>query len=94
MIFGMFPVVGKHGKKRNFRLRGQTANEHSAQIAVETNINQREMWAASWGELIAASVCAGCSRIVFFAGTPLVFGDTDFPDLACARKSCRNLPSL
>jgi hypothetical protein len=75
-------------------LREQTANEYSAQIAVETDINQREMWAASRGELIAASVCAGCTRIVFFAGAPLVLADTDFPDLACARKSCRNFPSL
>ena len=55
---------------------------------------QRAMWAASRGELIAASACAGCTRIVFFAEAPLVFGATDLPDLACARKSCRNFPSL
>jgi hypothetical protein len=55
---------------------------------------QRAMRAASRGELIAASACAGCTRIVFFAEAPLVFGDTNLPDLACVRKSCRNFPSL
>jgi hypothetical protein len=52
------------------------------------------MWAASRDELIAASACAGCTRIVFFAEAPLVLGATNLPDLACARKSCRNFPSL
>jgi hypothetical protein len=52
------------------------------------------MWAARRGELIAARACAGSTRIVFFAEAPLVFDDTNFPDLACVRKSCRNFPSL
>jgi hypothetical protein len=52
------------------------------------------MRAASRDELIAASARAGCTRIIFFAEAPLAFGVTNLPDLACARKSCRNFPSL
>jgi hypothetical protein len=52
------------------------------------------MWAASRGELIAASACAGFTRFVFFAEALLVFADAVFPDFACVLMSCRNFPSL
>jgi hypothetical protein len=38
MSFGMFPVVGKRGKRRSYQLREQTANNHGAQTGFRTNV--------------------------------------------------------
>ena len=43
MIFGMFPAVGKHGKKRSCQLRERTANEPVLDTQSGPNIHPGEL---------------------------------------------------
>src|SRR4029079_15202115 len=81
MSFGMFPVAGKHGKRRSCQLRERTGNEWSdgATPAFIRGDNARRR--------LVAAAAAGVSRIVDFhrllhvggvSGTKLFFRQLHF----------------